>query len=306
MDSNERISALKSALSERILVVDGAMGTAIQSFDLGPDDFGGIEYEGCNEHLVLTRPDVIESIHKGHLDAGADIIETDTFGSTAIVLSEYDLAHEARRLNRVAAELARDMADAATTPEKPRFVAGSMGPTTKTISVTGGVTFDELVDNYQEQAAGLIEGGVDVLLLETGQDTLNIKAGLEGIDRALAELDREVPVAVQGTVEPMGTLLAGQDVEALYVSLAHRDLLWIGINCATGPRLHDRPHPYTGFHFAVPRGVRPQRRDARRGRQVQREPGGHGSNAGAVRRFWLGQPGRRLLRHRKRPHPPAG
>ncbi len=235
MDSNERITALKSALSERILVVDGAMGTAIQSFDLGPDDFGGIEYEGCNEHLVLTRPDVIESIHKGHLDAGADIIETDTFGSTAIVLSEYDLAHEARRLNRVAAELARDMADAATTPEKPRFVAGSMGPTTKTISVTGGVTFDELVDNYQEQAAGLIEGGVDVLLLETGQDTLNIKAGLEGIDRALAELDREVPVAVQGTVEPMGTLLAGQDVEALYVSLAHRDLLWIGINCATGP-----------------------------------------------------------------------
>ena len=235
MDSNERISALKSALSERILVVDGAMGTAIQSFDLGPDDFGGMEYEGCNEHLVLTRPDVIESIHKGHLDAGADIIETDTFGSTAIVLAEYDLAHEARRLNRVAAELARDMADAATTPEKPRFVAGSMGPTTKTISVTGGVTFDELVDSYQEQATGLIEGGVDVLLLETGQDTLNIKAGLEGIDRALAELDREVPVAVQGTVEPMGTLLAGQDVEALYVSLAHRDLLWIGINCATGP-----------------------------------------------------------------------
>ena len=110
MDSQERISALKSALRERILVIDGAMGTAIQSFDLGPDDFGGLDYEGCNEHLVLTRPDVIEAIHRGHLDAGADIIETNTFGSTPVVLSEYDLAPEARRLNRVAAELARKVA----------------------------------------------------------------------------------------------------------------------------------------------------------------------------------------------------
>ncbi len=235
MDSKERIEALKTALSERILVIDGAMGTAIQSFDLGPDDFGGPDYEGCNEHLAFTRPDVIEAIHRGHLDAGADIIETNSFGSTAVVLSEYNLAHEARRLNRAAAELARRAADDASTPDRPRFVAGSMGPTTKTISVTGGVTFDELADSYQEQAAGLVEGGVDVLLLETGQDTLNIKAGLEGIDRAFAELGRDVPIAVQGTVEPMGTLLAGQDVEALYVSLAHRDLLWIGINCATGP-----------------------------------------------------------------------
>ena len=235
MENSERIKALKSALAQRILVLDGAMGTAIQSFDLGPDDFGGLEYEGCNEHLVLTRPDVIESIHRGHLDAGADIIETNTFGSTAVVLSEYGLAHEARRLNRVAAELARRVADAAATPDKPRFVAGSMGPTTKTISVTGGVTFEELADSYHVQAAGLIEGGADVLLLETGQDTLNIKAGLEGIDRARAELGRDTPAAVQGTVEPMGTLLAGQDVEALYISLAHRELLWIGINCATGP-----------------------------------------------------------------------
>ena len=127
MESMERIENLKSALRERILVIDGAMGTAIQSFDLGPDDFGGAEYEGCNEHLVLTRPDVVEAIHRGHLDAGADIIETDTFGSTAIVLAEYDLAHEARRLNLVAAELARRVADDAATPDKPRFVAGPWG-----------------------------------------------------------------------------------------------------------------------------------------------------------------------------------
>ena len=218
-----------------MLVIDGAMGTAIQARGLGPDDFGGAEYEGCNEYLTVTRPDVIEDIHRSYLEAGADIIETNTFGSTPVVLAEYELAHEARRLNREAAALARRAADAASTPGKPRFVAGSMGPTTKTISVTGGITFEELAGDYHIQAAGLIEGGVDLLLLETSQDTLNVKAGLEGIDRAFAELGQEVPVAVQGTVEPMGTLLAGQDVEAFYTSLAHRDLLWIGLNCATGP-----------------------------------------------------------------------
>ena len=218
-----------------MLVIDGAMGTAIQALNLGPDDFGGVKYEGCNEYLTLTRPGLIEDIHRSYLDAGADIIETNSFGSTPVVLAEYELAHEARRLNREAATLARRAADAASTPDKPRFVAGSMGPTTKTISVTGGINFEELAGDYHIQAAGLIEGGVDLLLLETSQDTLNVKSGLEGIDRAFAELGREVPVAVQGTVEPMGTLLAGQDVEAFYTSLAHRDLLWIGLNCATGP-----------------------------------------------------------------------
>ena len=235
MNQTDRTDKLKSLLKQRILVIDGAMGTAIQERDLGPDDFGGPEYEGCNEYLVLTRPDVIGEIHQGYLDAGADIVETDTFGATSIVLSEYNLAHEARRINEEGARLARGLADAASTPGKPRFVAGSMGPTTKSISVTGGVTFDDLAAAYQEQALGLVEGGVDVLLLETGQDTLNLKAGIEGIDRALAELELSVPVAVQGTIEAMGTLLAGQDAEALYTSLAHRDLLWMGFNCATGP-----------------------------------------------------------------------
>ncbi|MBM3942680.1 MAG: methionine synthase [SAR202 cluster bacterium] len=232
----DRIATLKSLLaSGKILVMDGAMGTAIQARRLTAQDFGGPQYEGCNEHLVLTRPDVIGDIHQGYLDAGADILETNTFGATSVVLAEYGLAQEARRINREAAALARRLADAASTPDQPRFVAGSMGPTTKTISVTGGVTFDELAAAYAEQAAGLMEGGVDVLLLETSQDTLNVKAGLEGIDRAFVQLGRQVPVAVQGTVEPMGTLLAGQDPEAFYTSLAHRDLLWIGFNCATGP-----------------------------------------------------------------------
>ncbi len=235
MHNSERISQLKSLLAQRILVVDGAMGTSIQARDLGPDDFGGVDYEGCNEYLVITRPDVISDIHRQYLEAGADILETNTFGATSVVLAEYDLAHEARSINRVAAGLARKVADDVSTPEKPRFVAGSMGPTTKTISVTGGITFDELADAYREQALGLVEGGSDVLLLETTQDTINVKAGLIGIDQAFAELGFQVPVAIQGTIEPMGTLLAGQDAEAFYTSLAHRDLLWIGFNCATGP-----------------------------------------------------------------------
>jgi len=235
MEINPRSEQLKSLLQQRILVIDGAMGTAIQALDLGPEDFGGPEFEGCNENLILTLPDAIAKIHQDYLDAGADILETNTFGATPVVLAEYNLAHEARRINREGAQLARRLADAASTPEKPRFVAGSMGPTTKSISVTGGIDFDGLTDSYREQALGLIEGGADVLLLETSQDTINVKAGLEGIDQAMSELGKTVGVAVQGTVEPMGTLLAGQDAEAFYTSLAHKDLLWIGFNCATGP-----------------------------------------------------------------------
>ena len=237
MDLPQRIDALKSSLASRILIMDGAMGTQIQARDLGPDDFGGADYEGCNEYLNITRPDVIADIHRGYLDAGADIIETNTFGATSVVLAEYDLAEHARPINREAAQIARSVAEefGSTQPEQARFVAGAMGPTTRTISVTGGLTFDELAADYHQQAAGLIEGGADFLLLETSQDTTNVKAGLEGIDRAFAELGLELPVAVQGTIEPMGTLLAGQDAEAFYTSLAHRDLLWVGFNCATGP-----------------------------------------------------------------------
>jgi 5-methyltetrahydrofolate--homocysteine methyltransferase len=233
----KRVKELKSLIQarDRILVVDGAMGTSIQSMGLIPDDFGGVDYEGCNEYLCVTRPDVIETIHKDFLVAGADIIETNSFGSTSVVLAEYGLGDQARHLNLAAASIARRVADEASSSDKTRFVAGSMGPTTKTISVTGGITFDELSLSYYEQALGLIEGGADVLLLETSQDMINIKAGLAGIDRAMAALDIEVAVAVQGTIEPMGTLLAGQDAEAFYTSLSHRDLLWIGFNCATGP-----------------------------------------------------------------------
>jgi len=234
-DRSARIALLRRRLAERILVLDGAMGTSIQALDLGPADFGGADLEGCNENLVLTRPDVIQGVHERFLAAGADILETDTFGSTPLVLAEYGLQDQTHAINVAAARIARAAAEKFSTPDWPRFVAGSMGPTTKTISVTGGVAWDELAEHYRRQALGLIEGGVDLLLLETTQDTLNLKAGLVGIDRAQAELESALPIAVSCSIEVMGTLLAGQDVESFYVSLAHRDLLWIGLNCATGP-----------------------------------------------------------------------
>jgi 5-methyltetrahydrofolate--homocysteine methyltransferase len=232
---SSRIKLLRELLAERIVVLDGATGTSIQAMRLGPDDFGGHALEGCNENLVLTRPDRIRALHRSFLEAGADIVETDTFGASAVVLAEYGLAEHARELNRRAAELARAEADAFSTADKPRFVAGSMGPTTRSISVTGGITFDRLAAAYEEQALGLIEGGADVLLLETVQDTLNCKAGLVGVERAMEAAGAAVAVSVSGTIETMGTLLGGQDIEAFYVSLAHRDLLWMGLNCATGP-----------------------------------------------------------------------
>lgn len=231
----ERVKKLKDELSKRILVLDGAMGTMLQSKNLTAEDFGGADYEGCNENLILTRPDVLQSIHEEYLQAGADIVETNTFGSTPLVLAEYNLSHKAYEMNVKAAQIARAAADKLSTPDKPRFVAGSMGPTTKALSVTGGVTFEELVQNFYEQAKGLYEGGVDYFLLETCQDTRNIKAGLIGIHQFLSEVKESIPIAVSVTIEAMGTLLAGQTIDALAASLAHEDLLYVGLNCATGP-----------------------------------------------------------------------
>ena len=233
--ADNREAALRAALKERILVLDGATGTYLQELDLTAKDYGGPDLEGCMELLVLTRPDVVVTMHEDYLEAGADIIETDTFGATPLVLAEYGIADKAREINRCAAELARGAAARFSTPERQRFVAGSMGPTTKAITVTGGATFQEMEGHYLEQALGLIEGGADYLILETCQDTRNVKAGMLGIQRAIAELGRSVPVAISGTIEPMGTMLAGQSVEALYTSISHWELFYVGLNCATGP-----------------------------------------------------------------------
>ena len=231
----ERIRLLQDALDERILVLDGAMGTQFQERSLTAADFGGAELEGCNENLVLTRPEIVRSVHADYYAAGADIVETNTFGATAVVLAEYGLQDKVDAINRSAAQIARAAADEAARNGRPRFVAGSMGPTTKAITVTGGISFQELTANFRDQASALTAGGCDLLLLETCQDTRNVKAALIGIEQAFERLGVKIPVMVSGTVEPMGTMLAGQAADAFTASLQHVDLLAVGLNCATGP-----------------------------------------------------------------------
>ncbi|MCG7381098.1 methionine synthase [Paenibacillus sp. ACRRY] len=227
--------SLHDALKQRILILDGAMGTMIQQVDLTGADFGGDDLDGCNEMLVLTRPELIQRIHEEYLEAGADLIETNTFGATSVVLAEYDIQDRAREINLEAARIARAAVDRFSTPDSPRYVVGAMGPTTKTLSVTGGVTFQELIDSYSEQALALIEGGVDALLLETSQDTLNVKAGSIGIQQAFEQSGIKLPLMISGTIEPMGTTLAGQNIESFYISLEHLNPISVGLNCATGP-----------------------------------------------------------------------
>ncbi|WP_063562856.1 methionine synthase [Paenibacillus sp. O199] len=227
--------SLHDALKQRILILDGAMGTMIQQVDLTGADFGGEDLDGCNEMLVLTRPELIQRIHEEYLEAGADLIETNTFGATSVVLAEYDIQDRAREINLEAARIAKAAVDRFSTPESPRYVVGAMGPTTKTLSVTGGVTFQELIDSYFEQALALIEGGVDALLLETSQDTLNVKAGSIGIQQAFEQSGIKLPLMISGTIEPMGTTLAGQNIESFYISLEHLNPISVGLNCATGP-----------------------------------------------------------------------
>ncbi|MBV7507064.1 methionine synthase [Bacillus sp. sid0103] len=222
-------------LKKRILVMDGAMGTMLQRVNLTADDFGGEEYDGCNEHLNLTAPSVIANIHREYLEAGADIIETNTFGATSIVLDEYGLGYKAYEINKIAAMIAIGEVQKVYTDGWPRFVAGSMGPTTKTLSVTGGTTFDALAASYEEQALGLIDGGVDLLLLETSQDMLNVKAGFSGIQSAFSKTGTTLPIVISGTIEPMGTTLAGQSIESFYISVEHMNPVAVGLNCATGP-----------------------------------------------------------------------
>jgi len=232
-DPKHRLEALYDALATRILLLDGAMGTMLHRQKLTAED--GPALDGCMEFLVKSRPEAVLDVHRAYLEAGSDIIETNSFGSTRIVLSEFGLQDDVHYFNAQAARLARQAADELSTSAKPRWVAGSMGPTTKVISVGGGITFEQLREAYYEQAKGLIDGGADILLLETCNDTRAVKAGLLGIEQLKKELGRRIPVMVSGTIEATGTMLAGQTADAFWTSISHADLLSVGLNCATGP-----------------------------------------------------------------------
>ena len=223
-----------------VLVFDGAMGTNLQTQNLTAEDFGGPQYEGCNEYLVHTKPEAVAKVHRDFLAAGADVIETDTFGSTSLVLAEYDLADQAYYLSKTAAELAKRVAAEFSTPEKPRFVAGSIGPTTK-LPTLGHIDFDTMKATFAEQAEALWDGGVDLFLVETCQDVLQIKAALNGIEEVFAKKGDRRPLMVSVTMESMGTMLVGSEISAVLTILAPYPIDILGLNCATGPDLM-KPH----------------------------------------------------------------
>ncbi len=246
------MQTLAEALKERILILDGAMGTMIQRYKFEESDFRGQRFahwhtdlKGNNDLLCLTRPDIISEIHSQYLEAGADIIETNTFSSTSVAQADYDMQELVYELNFQAAQIAKKAAIRYSTPEKPRFVAGAIGPTNKTASISPNVndpgyraiTFDQLVEAYYLQIKGLVEGGVDVLLVETVFDTLNCKAALFAIEQYFEDGGRKVPKMVSGTItDASGRTLTGQTTEAFMISILHADLLSIGLNCALGAK----------------------------------------------------------------------
>ncbi|HEX4724687.1 MAG TPA: homocysteine S-methyltransferase family protein, partial [Pseudonocardiaceae bacterium] len=242
------------ALAERVLVVDGAMGTMLQSQDLDLDDFAGLE--GCNEILNVTRPDVVGAVHRGYLAAGADAIETNTFGANLANLGEYDIADRIYELSELGARLAREAADEFSEPGRPRFVLGSVGPGTK-LPTLGHAPFTALRDAYAEQARGLLDGGVDAVMVETCQDILQAKAAVIGAKRAMAAAGRRVALIAQVTVETTGTMLLGTEIGAALVALEPLGIDLIGLNCATGPAEMSEHLRYLSKHARVQLSVLP-------------------------------------------------
>ena len=248
-----RGAALPAILRQRIVILDGAMGTMIQRYKLTEADYRGERFKdhakslkGNGDLLQITRPDVIEAIHEQYLQAGADIVETNTFGATSVAQADYDLAAVAREMNVAGARLARQACDKFTSADKPRFVAGALGPTPKTASISPdvndpaarNVTFAELRDAYREQAEGLLEGGCDLFLVETVFDTLNAKAAIFALDALMEETGERLPVIVSGTVtDASGRILSGQTVSAFWHSVRHARPIAVGLNCALGAAL---------------------------------------------------------------------
>ncbi len=238
-------------INEKILIYDGATGTNLQLLGLTADDFGGQELDGCNEALVLTRPEIITNLHDSFLKVGVDAVETDTFGAFPIVLSEYGIADRAYDINFKAAQLAREVASAYSNKSNPRFVAGSVGPGTK-FPTLGQITFDKLRDSYQIQAEGLIDGGVDLILIETVFDLLSAKAAIIAARRAMAKIGRQVPIQTQVTMELTGRMLPGTEIGAALTSLDAMKVDVIGINCATGPAEMSEHLRHLASHSQIP------------------------------------------------------
>ncbi len=223
-------------LKEKVLVFDGATGSTLQTYGLTADDFGGKDLEGCNEYLCVSKPEVVTKLHSYFLEAGADVIETNSFGSASIVLNEYNIANLDYELSLKSAQLAKAVAKDFSTDMKPRFVAGSIGPTTKLPSL-GHITFDEMEESFYRQMSGLFDGGVDLFCIETCQDLLQIKCALAAADRLFRDKKRKLPVIVSVTVETMGTMLMGTDISAALTVIEPYDMVdIIGMNCATGPK----------------------------------------------------------------------
>src|SRR5256884_8777031 len=239
------MSNFLQTVNERVVIYDGAMGTSIQARNPSVDDFWG--KEGCNELLVLSRPDIIQDIHDSFLKIGCDVVETDTFGATRVVLAEYDLQDKTAEINIAAAKTANEVAQRFSTKATPRFVAGSIGPTTKLPSL-GHIRFDDMVAGYFEQASALIEGGVDVLLIETSQDLLQAKAAVVGVFEAMQKAGKRIPVTVQVTLEATGTMLLGTEIGAALTALEPFDVDVIGMNCATGPHEMNDAVRYLGHN----------------------------------------------------------
>lgn len=225
---------LEKIMKEKVLVLDGAMGTYLSKFNLKPEDFGG--HDGLNEFLSISKPEIIKQVHLDYLKAGADIIETNTFGANGIILKEYGIEDRVKELNIASVKLAKEAAFEYSTVDHPRFVAGSIGPTTKSLFVTGGINFEEFLDIYFKQISALIEGGADILIIETAHDILNIKAAFAAADRAFKKYSLDLPIIVSVTMDNKNAMLSGQAVEAVYVSLEHFPLFALGFNCSTGPK----------------------------------------------------------------------
>lgn len=250
------MSQFLDTLAERVLIYDGAMGTTIQSYQLSAEDYGGQSTEGCNEYLVLTKPEVIEEIHTGFLEAGCDVIETDSFTASRLKLDEYGVGALTHEVNLTAARLARRIADSYSTAKQPRFVAGSIGPTGMLPSsndpMLSNITYQQLVEIFQEQASALLEGGVDVLLIETSQDILEVRATITGMRRAMQQVGRAVPIQAQVSLDTSGRMLLGTDIAAVMSTLVALKVDIVGLNCSTGPEHMREPIRFLAENCPLP------------------------------------------------------